>query len=164
MITLVVTDCPALEVIRESAMDGVVLQWCAMVELMVANVVLAKGLTSLHHQILLLWSVSLCCILRIAMLHHQDTLPTCWWGMVGKPWWLRVHHDWRHKSPSISSNGRIPHTQVAVATVDTTMHTPLLRATVVVTDALGRGVTELVELLQILSHGGIGQVNGRHSV
>lgn len=46
------------------------------------------------------------------------------------------------------------------AAMHAAMHAPLLRATVVVTYAFGGGATKLVELLEILRHGGISQVTG----
>lgn len=42
--------------------------------------------------------------------------------------------------------------------MDTAVHAPLLRATVVVTNAFARGAAELVELLKVLGQGGIRQV------
>lgn len=76
--------CPTLEVIRESAVNSVVLPWCAMVDLMVVHMVLAGGGTVTRHQIILLHPVLLCSVLRIAMLHHQDAPSTCWCGVVGE--------------------------------------------------------------------------------
>lgn len=43
------------------------------------------------------------------------------------------------------------------------MHAPLPRATVVITDALGGRVAELVELVKVLGQGGVGQVAGGRS-
>lgn len=74
---------------------------------------------------------------------------------MGEAWRLLAH-----KCPPIGRNGGIPHAQVAAATVDTAMHTPLMRAAVVVTNAFGGGAAELVELFKILGQGGVSQIAG----
>lgn len=130
-----------------------------MVHLMAMHVVLASGGAIIHHQIILLLSpVSLYPVLRITMLHHQDASSSCWRIVVGKVWRLLVHHRWRHKSTPVTSYGGISHAQVAAAAVDAAVHAPLLRTTVVVTDAFGRGAPQLVELFEVFSQGGISQV------
>lgn len=150
---------PTLEVIRESAVNSVVMAQGSMVHLMVVHVVLASGGAIIHHQIILLLSpVPLYPILRITMLHHQDASSSCWCIVVGKVWRLLVHHRWRHKSAPVTSYGGISHAQVAAAAVDAAVHAPLLRTTVVVTDAFGRGAPQLVELFEVFSQGGISQV------
>lgn len=150
---------PALKVIRESAVNSVVMAQRPMVHLMAVHVVLAGGGAIIHHQIILLLSpVPLCPVLRITMLHHQDASSPCWCVVVGKVWRLLVYHRWRHESAPVASYSGISHAQVAAAAVDAAMHAPRLRTTVVVADALGRGAPQLVELFEVFSQGGISQV------
>lgn len=111
-----------------------------MVDLMVVHVMLAGGGTIIHHQIFILFcSVSLCPILRIAVLHHQDAPSTSRCGVVGQACWLLAHHHRGRKSPPFGRDGGVPHAQVAATAMDAAVHAPLLRATVVVTDAFGGG-------------------------
>lgn len=79
------------------------------------------------------------------MLHHHHAPPPCW----------------GQRSPPVSCTSGIPPAQAAAAAVDAVVDAPLLRATVVVANALGGGAAEHVELLEILGQCGICQVGGR---
>lgn len=66
-------------------MDCALLPGRATDDLMVLHVVLARGGAIIHHQIVVLFGpVTLCLILRIAVLHYQDAPSTCWCSMVGE--------------------------------------------------------------------------------
>lgn len=93
----------------------------------------------------LLCSVPVGPILRTAVLHHHDTPPPCW----------------GQQSPTVSCASGVPPAQAAAAAVNAVVDAPLLRATVVVANALRGGAAELVELLKILGQGSICQVGGR---
>lgn len=139
---------------------------CSVRDLMVVNVVPAGGGTIIHHQIILfLRSVPFPPILRIAMFHYEDASSTGRGNMMGEARRLLVRHHrrrrrWRHEPPTFRHKGSLSHAQVAAATVDTAVHAAMLRAAVVVTDAFGGGAAQLVELLEILGHGGVIQVAG----
>lgn len=122
-----------------------------MVDLMLVHVVLAGGGTIIHHQILLLLRpVPLRPILRVAVLHHQNAPSTCGRVVVGGPRRLLAHPT------AVARDGGIPHAQVAAAAV----HAAVLGATVVVADAFA-GQAHLVELVEVLGEGRVGQVAGR---
>lgn len=123
---------------------------------MVEVLVHANAVALIHHQLIfLLCSVPLCPVLRIAVLHHHNTPSTCWCDVVGDPWRLLAQH---YRSSPIGWNGGVPHAQVAAAAMNAAMHTPLLRATVMIADAFGGRPAKLVELLKVLSQGSFSQV------
>lgn len=133
-------------------MDSVVQPRRASVDLVVVHVVQAGGGTIIHHRILLLRPVPLRPVLRITMLHHQDAPSSRRRSVLGEARRLLAHHRlW------LGRDGGVPQAQVAAAAVDASLE----GSAVVIADALGGGAAELVELLVVLGHGGIGQVAGR---
>lgn len=147
-------------------MDSPVQAGDAMVHVVVVNVVLTGGWNVIHHQIILfiLCPVRLRPILRVAVLHHQDAPSTCRRVVVGEVRRHLIHHHRRHRrcsTPSVGRNGGIPQAQVATATVDAAVDASLVRAAVVIADALAFRAPEFVELIVVVCQGGISQVSRR---
>lgn len=156
---------PALEVIGESAVDSVIMAKRTVIHVMPVHVVLARSRAVIQHQIILLLllfsPITICPVLRIAVLHHQDAPSPRRRVVLGEVRRLLVHHPRRHESSHFARGGGVSHAEVAAAAVHAAVHAPMLRAAVVVADALGGGASQLVELFKVFSQSSISQVTRR---
>lgn len=135
---------PVLEVIGESAVDSVIMAKRTVIHVMPVHVALARSRAVIQHQILLLLlfsPITICPVLRIAVLHHQDAPSPRRRVVLGEVRRLLVHHHRRHESSHFARGGGVSHAEVAAAAVHAAVHAPLLRAAVVVADALGGGAS-----------------------
>lgn len=137
---------PVLEVIGESAVDSVIMAKRTVIHVMPVHVALARSRAVIQHQIILLLlllfsPITICPVLRIAVLHHQDAPSPRRRVVLGEVRRLLVHHPRRHESSHFARGGGVSHAEVAAAAVHAAVHAPMLRAAVVVADALGGGAS-----------------------